>query len=44
LFVSVLYESYSIYERDRFVATVDDWKWFGSGAPPSWYSGNSWGG
>ena len=39
-FLSGLYlEAYSRYERERFVETLDDWGWFGQGAPPPWYRG-----
>jgi hypothetical protein len=42
-FVSVLYDAYAVYDRDRFIATLDDWKWFGSSAAPPWYTGKTWG-
>jgi hypothetical protein len=32
-FYSALGESYGAYDRELFVATLDDWQWFGSGEP-----------
>jgi hypothetical protein len=42
-FWSALGESYTAYTRDLFIATLDDWRWFGAAPPPSWYSGTPWG-
>jgi hypothetical protein len=42
-FCSVLSDSYLTYDRDLFVETLDDWRWFGDGPPPSWYTGAAWG-
>jgi hypothetical protein len=36
-------DSYATYDRNLFVGTLDDWGWYGSGDPPSWYSGTAWG-
>lgn len=34
---------YQSYDRDLFIATLDDWKWFGAkGQEPAWYSGKNW--
>jgi hypothetical protein len=41
-FYSALGESYEVYDRELFVATLDDWQWFGAGEPPAWYSGTPW--
>jgi hypothetical protein len=42
-FVSQLFPSYRAYSREHFIATLDDWRWFGpSGEQPSWYSGKPW--
>lgn len=41
-FVSALYPGvYSRYDRQTFVDTLEDWGWYGSGAPPAWYTGVS---
>ena len=42
VFVSLLADTYLVYGRDLFVATLDDWGWHGAGSPPAWYSGKSW--
>ena len=42
-YVSFLGNSYETYDRDRFAATLDDWRWFGQGMPPGWYTGLPWG-
>jgi hypothetical protein len=36
-------ESYSRYDRDLFVATLNDWGWHGDPAKaPKWYTGQPW--
>ena len=42
-FWSALGEGYARYRRELFIATLDDWQWFGPGQPPGWYSGTPWG-
>jgi hypothetical protein len=42
VFTSVLRGSYEVYDRELWVATLDDWGWFGHGKPPWWYSGKPW--
>jgi hypothetical protein len=40
---SILGPGYTRYERQKFIDTLDDWKFLGSEAErPSWYSGKSW--
>jgi hypothetical protein len=39
---SILYESYRVYDRELFIGTLDDWRWFGEGNAPDWYSGKPW--
>lgn len=40
---SDLSPNYRTYNRDLFIATLDDWKWFGAkGGEPDWYSGKNW--
>ena len=35
--------SYQRYDRDLFLATLNDWKWFGDGTvKPLWYTGENW--
>ena len=34
---------YEAYDHDDFAATLNDWRWFGRGMPPSWYTGGPWG-
>jgi hypothetical protein len=42
-FFSFLSSNYQTYSKDLFVATLDDWKWFGvKGHEPEWYSGKNW--
>jgi hypothetical protein len=42
-FVSQLFPSYRVYTREHFIATLDDWRWFGSSDEmPSWYTGKPW--
>jgi hypothetical protein len=36
---SLLSGSYTTYDRDLFVETLDDWQWFGEAKPPGWYTG-----
>lgn len=37
-------ETYSSYDRNLFVATLNDWGWHGdSSAAPGWYTGEPWG-
>lgn len=40
--LSVLYESYRTFDRTLFIDTLNDWGWFGSGAPPEWFTGKPW--
>jgi hypothetical protein len=36
-------ESYAQYDRDLFVATLNDWGWHGNpAASPDWYTGSPW--
>jgi hypothetical protein len=43
-FWSVLGSSYSRYDRQEFIDTLDDWQFFGTESErPKWYSGKSWG-
>ena len=35
-------DAYSEFERDLFIATLDDWGWYGAGDPPEWYTGAPW--
>jgi hypothetical protein len=42
-FASDLSLSYRRYDRQFFIDTLDDWKWFGpEGDQPSWYTGKNW--
>jgi hypothetical protein len=41
-FVSVLSNAYEHYDRELFTDTLNDWQWFGPGAPPEWYTGEPW--
>jgi len=42
-FTSILGPGYTLYDRQVFIDTLDDWQFFGSEAErPSWYSGTSW--
>jgi hypothetical protein len=42
-FASDLGPSYRRYDRQFFIDTLDDWKWFGPGGEqPSWYTGKNW--
>jgi hypothetical protein len=41
---SNLSDSYRCYDRPLFIATLDDWKWFGRDEDrPAWYTGRTWG-
>ncbi len=43
-YCSNLSDSYRRYDRALFVATLDDWKWFGKNEDrPPWYTGRAWG-
>lgn len=34
---------YRSYDRQLFIDTLDDWKWFGAeGKQPAWYTGKNW--
>ncbi|MGA8246029.1 MAG: hypothetical protein WB797_03925 [Nocardioides sp.] len=36
--------TYSRYDRDLFVETLNDWGWYGEpSAAPEWYTGKPWG-
>ena len=40
---SNLSDSCRSYERQHFIATLNDWGWYGpSGLRPVWYTGQSW--
>jgi len=42
-YASNLSDSYRRYDRGLFVATLDDWKWYGpDDGRPSWYTGCNW--
>ena len=42
-YCSALADSYSTYDRDLFVDTLNDWGFFGKiNEKPSWYTGQSW--
>jgi hypothetical protein len=42
-FASDIGPSYRTYNRQLFIDTLDDWKWFGGkGQEPPWYSGKNW--
>ena len=32
---------YSQYDRAQFIEALDDWGWYGSAPPPSWYRADS---
>lgn len=34
--------AYDQYRRQMFIATLNDWQWFGPEPPPSWYTGAPW--
>ena len=33
---------YCEFDRELFIATLDDWGWLGEGLPPPWYTGKPW--
>jgi hypothetical protein len=35
-------DRYRRFDRDHFIATLNDWGWFGNGDPPDWYTGAAW--
>ena len=39
---SLLSENYLKYDRELFVATLNDWGWFGRESPPAWFTGEPW--
>jgi len=42
-FASDLGPSHCQYNRQHFIDTLDDWKWFGpDGQQPDWYTGKNW--
>jgi hypothetical protein len=42
-FVSQLFPGYREHQGQRFIATLDDWRWFGqSGEETDWYTGKPW--
>ena len=42
-YFSMLSPKYSAYERQYFIDTLDDWKFFGPDSErPSWYTGKNW--
>ena len=42
-YVSFLAPSYDDFDRELFVATLNDWGWKGrEGAAPEWYTGEPW--
>lgn len=42
-YVSNLAPIYRTYDRDLFIDTLNDWKWFGAkDQQPAWYTGKSW--
>jgi len=42
-YVSQLSHTYTRYDRQFFIDTLDDWQFFGEDSErPSWYSGNPW--
>jgi hypothetical protein len=42
-YASNLSDSYRRYDRTFFMATLDDWKWYGSDQErPPWYRGRNW--
>jgi hypothetical protein len=42
-FVSQLFPSYRMYSREHFIATLNDWQWFGPpDEVPPWYTGKPW--
>ena len=42
-YVSNLASSYRCYEREHFIATLNDWGWYGpERLRPDWYTGKPW--
>jgi hypothetical protein len=42
-YASNLGPSYQQYRRDHFIATLNDWQWFGDERlKPNWYTGERW--
>jgi hypothetical protein len=42
-FSSLLGPAYAVFDRDEFVATLNDWGWFGDPeVAPDWYTGEPW--
>jgi hypothetical protein len=40
---SNLFSGYRRYNRQLFIDTLNDWRWFGEkGAEPTWYTGKPW--
>jgi hypothetical protein len=43
LYCSSVSESYSVYDRELFIDTLNDWGWHGDPAcAPDWYTGAPW--
>jgi hypothetical protein len=44
LIYSCLIDGVGSYDRETFIATLNDWGWHGpAGAEPNWYTGAQWG-
>ena len=42
-YASNLYSSYQKFDRQFFIDTLNDWRWFGElGKEPHWYTGKPW--
>ncbi len=39
---SALGPMYAVYDREEFIAALNDWGWTGQGTPPEWYTGEPW--
>jgi hypothetical protein len=39
---SFLSPRYEVYDRELFIATLNDWGWRGPADPPPWYTGRTW--
>lgn len=35
-------DCYDRYDRQLFIDTLNDWRYFGLAPPPSWYTGEAW--
>ena len=35
-------ERYCVFDRQLFEDTLNDWRWFGEGTAPAWYTGKAW--